>query len=155
MKHLKILMISSAVLLLSARPAVVEAQQASSSRHGGHFLKCLSIVGLSDAQKADIKHIFETEKPVLKGLGQTLKTDAETLKAALDHNPPDACTIGADLLVVRTDKEALGAELSKLKSNVEAVLSAEQKAKLEGCLQANQPPVAEAAVSEDDDVPVD
>ena len=148
MKHLKTFIIPVALLLLIAAPAALAQQE--SARKPGHFLKCLSILGLSDSQKADIKHALETEKPVMKGLVQTLKSDAEVLKAALEHNPPDGCTIGSDLLMVHADKGAIRTELEKIKTNVEAILTAEQKAKLEGCLQARQPPVAATAAEDDD-----
>jgi Spy/CpxP family protein refolding chaperone len=148
MKHSKSFIISAALSLLIAAPAAL-AQTASAPRPGP-FLRCLSILGLSDAQKADIKLVVETAKPALQGLGQTLKTDAQALKAALEQNPPDGCVIGADLLRVHADKAAIRTELETIKTNVEAVLTAEQKAKFEGCLQAHRPPVAAAVAAEAD-----
>ncbi|MEO6324573.1 MAG: hypothetical protein ABIT01_02635 [Thermoanaerobaculia bacterium] len=150
MKHSKTLIISGIVLLLNALPSM--AQDAARESHkGDRLLKCLSIVGLSDAQKADIKRVLLTEKPVMQALAATLKTDAAALKAELDRNPADACAAGAALLKVHADKGAIQAERLRVKSSVEAVLTTDQKAKLAGCLEAHQPPVAAAAEAEDEE----
>lgn len=135
MKHSRVLTIAAVAVLLVAAP-LAQAQDNPAPQHGGKFLKCLSILNLSDAQKADIKEILDAEKPILQGLAATLRTDAAALKAALQATPPDGCAIGNALLKVHADKVAIRTELEKIKTNVEAVMTPEQKAKFEGCLQS-------------------
>jgi Spy/CpxP family protein refolding chaperone len=155
MKHTKSITIATAAALLLLAVAPVALGQQAAPPKPGPFLKCLSILGLSDTQKADIKQVLETEKPVVAGLVATLKTDGAALKAALEQNPPNGCAIGTALLKVQADKTALRTEAEKIRTNVEALLTAEQKAKLEGCLQAHRPPVAAAAADEEDDLPTE
>jgi len=107
--------------------------------HSGHrpievLLKCLSVVGLTDTQKADIKTFLESEKPIMEGLADKLKTDGAALKTALQANPADPCAVGGALLTVQADGKALKTEGGKVVAGVEALLTPEQKSKFEGCL---------------------
>lgn len=100
------------------------------------ILRCLRVVGLSEAQKADIKEIFDAEKDVMKGLLEAVKADGEALKAAIAAAPQDPCKVGTAFLDVRASVQAVHTEIGKIRTNVEAVLTPEQKAKLAGCLAA-------------------
>lgn len=123
--------------VLAAGPALAQAKPEGPPKGPiGHLLKCLSIVDLTDAQKQQIRTILETEKPVMEGLVQQLRTDAQALQAAMEANPPVACTVGDAFLKVHADRVAIRAELQKIKTAVDAVLTPEQVAKLNGCLQA-------------------
>lgn len=103
----------------------------------GHpILRCLSIVNLTEDQKAQIKAILDAAGPTLKALNETLATDRQALKAAVDATPQDACAIGAALIKVQADELAIRTELETTKASIEALLTTEQKLKLEGCLQA-------------------
>jgi Spy/CpxP family protein refolding chaperone len=103
----------------------------------GHpLLRCLQIVNLTEDQQTQIKAILETAAPALKALHETLAADRQALKAAIDATPQDACTIGAALITVQTDEKAIRAELDKTKASIEALLTTEQKLKLQGCLEA-------------------
>lgn len=136
MRRFRNFIIAVAALTLVAAPAFAQEEAAQAAPQAGKFLKCLTILGLSDQQKADIRQILETEKPVLQGLVQTLRTDGQALKTLLQATPPDACAIGNALIKVHADRVAVKAELEKIKANVEALLTLEQKAKLEGCMKA-------------------
>lgn len=143
------LAVAAALLVaLSAAPAWAADPPQAPRGPIGHLLKCLSIVDLTDAQKAEIRTILETEKPVMQGLLQQLKTDAEALRAAIEATPQDPCAIGSALLKVGADKSAIRAELQAVKASVEAVLTPEQVARLNGCLQAPKGAAEEAAAYE-------
>jgi Spy/CpxP family protein refolding chaperone len=105
----------------------------------GGYLRCLAVVGLTDVQKADVKALLEAEKPKMDALLATLKTDREALRAAVTATTPDPCKVGAALLKVEADVKAIGEELKTLRAAIEALLTSEQKAKLEGCLKAPRP----------------
>lgn len=128
----------AAVLAASPILAAEQAPAAQAAKNGpiARLLRCLSILDLTDTQKADIKAIFDREKPVLEGLLAQLKTDGEALKAALAATPADPCAIGAAMLKVRADRNAIADELKAIKTDVEATLTPEQVAKLHGCLLA-------------------
>lgn len=103
------------------------------------YLRCLGVVGLTDAQKADVKAILEAAKPTLDALHATLKTDREAVRAAITATNPEPCAIGTAVLKVEADLKAIGEELAKVRTAIEALLTPEQKAKLEGCLKAPKP----------------
>lgn len=98
------------------------------------FLHCLKVLDLTEAQKAAIQQFLEAEKPTLAALHDTLKTDRQTLEADAGASPPDPCKVGADFLKVVSDRQAIRAEFAKIKEFIESQLTAEQKARFEGCL---------------------
>lgn len=125
------------VAVLAAGPALAQEKPGPPPKGPiAHLLRCLSIVDLTDTQKQQVRAILEAEKPVMEGLHQQLRTDAQALQAALQANPPVACTVGDAFLKVHADRAAIRAELEKIKTAVEAVLTPEQVARLNGCLQA-------------------
>jgi Spy/CpxP family protein refolding chaperone len=103
---------------------------------GNPMLRCLSIVNLTEDQKAQIKTIIEAAAPSIKALHETLATDRQALKTAIEATTQDACAIGNALIKVQADEKAIRAELEKTKASIEALLTTEQKLKLEGCLEA-------------------
>jgi Spy/CpxP family protein refolding chaperone len=107
------------------------------------YLRCLHVVGLTDVQKADVKALLEASKPGMEALHATLKADREALRTAVTAAAPDPCAIGTAFLRVEADVEAIGEELKELRTAIEALLTAEQKAKLEGCLKAPRPKAGE------------
>jgi len=99
-------------------------------------LRCLQIVDLTDDQKTQIRDIFEAARPTLEALGQELRADQETLQSLLQEESPDACAIGSAFLEVRDDEAAIRDETRNVLESIRTVLSAEQQAKLAGCLEA-------------------
>ena len=103
----------------------------------GHpILKCLQIVNLSEDQKTQIKGILEASAPAIKALHDTLVTNRQALRAAIEAVPQDACAIGNAMLKVQADEKAIRAEHEKVKLAIQAILTTEQKTKLAGCLEA-------------------
>ena len=107
------------------------------------YLRCLGVVGLTDVQKADVRELLEAAKPKMETLHATLKADREALRAAITAATPDPCAVGAALLKVEDDLKAIGEEAKALRTAIEALLTPEQKAKLEGCLKAPKPNAGE------------
>ncbi|HMM34364.1 MAG TPA: Spy/CpxP family protein refolding chaperone, partial [Thermoanaerobaculia bacterium] len=103
------------------------------------YLRCLGIVGLTDAQKADVKSLLEAAKPEMEALREALKADRATLRTALAATPPDPCAVGTALLEVEADVKAIRESTKELRTAIEALLTPVQKAKLEGCLKAPRP----------------
>ena len=144
MKSLTKTSVFALVLLFTAGIAL--AQQPPQPPAGGNggpqagppspLLRCLSIVNLTEDQKSQIKGVMEAAAPTLKALHETLSTDRQALKAAIDATPQDGCAIGNALIKVQSDEKAIRAELEKTKAAVEALLTTEQKLKLSGCLEA-------------------
>ncbi len=106
-------------------------------------LGCLHGVDLTDVQKADVKALLEAARPGLDALHATLKTDREALRAAVAATTPDPCAVGTAFLKVEGDVKAIGEALKAVRTAIEAFLTPEQKAKLEGCLKAPRPNAGE------------
>ena len=136
-----------AVPLLAAAPST--GAPAAPKGPVAEYLGCLRIVDLTDAQKADVKALVEAARPKLEALHATRKADREALVAAATAATPDPCVVGAAFLKVEADTKAIGAELKTLFTAIEALLTPEQKAKLEGCLKAPKLSVADDQAEED------
>jgi Spy/CpxP family protein refolding chaperone len=144
MKRLPLKLGLAGLLMISlfAVPALAQDRPApnrpADERHGplAAILRCLSVLDLSDSQQESIGQFLESEKPILRSLHEELAADLQKLRAALAATPQDPCAIGAALLEVEADKNAIRAELEKIKSTIESMLTLEQKAKFAGCLEA-------------------
>ena len=125
--------------LLILVPAVAAARQRPAQPgFPGPFGRCLEVVGLSEGQKEQVRSIFSNSQ--LQALRQQLRTDHEALRAALQAAQPDACTVGQATLKVVADEKAIEAENANLRTQIEAVLTPDQKLKFSGCMDAlNRP----------------
>ncbi len=124
-------------LRASDRLSVVTADRAGEgARRIGLLLRCLSILDLTDQQKADIRAIAESAKPSLQADAQAAKTARQKLQEDLSGASIDPCVVGQDFLALHGDLEKLRADLASVRDQIEAQLTADQKAKLEGCVQA-------------------
>jgi Spy/CpxP family protein refolding chaperone len=136
------LILGAALLAALALPVAAQtalAQPAVAPHPFGHLLRCLSVVNLTDAEKADIKAILEVARPQAETILATLKADREALAADLAKTPPDPCADGKDALQLHTDREAARTFFESVRDQVLAVLTPAQKAKVEGCLAAPGP----------------
>jgi Spy/CpxP family protein refolding chaperone len=98
----------------------------------------MATLDLSDAQKAKIKAIFESHKGEGQALREQTKTDRDALKAAASAAKPDPAVVGAAFLKVRADGEAAKAKMEAVRAEIDAVLTPEQKAKLDGWIAAHK-----------------
>jgi Spy/CpxP family protein refolding chaperone len=114
-------------------------------RPGRRLLACLKILGLDAGQKSAIQNLLQTERPVLQQLAQTLRSDRATLRTDVQNENPDPAAVGADYLAVEKDLAAMRAEFEKVRASIESQLTADQNAKLEGCLQGARVGVSDAA----------
>ena len=102
----------------------------------GLLRKALASLDLTEAQKTDIRAVFEKAKPSLQDLGARVKTDREALRAAAEAAQPDAAAVGKAFLKVRTDGKDLRGAFEKLLADIRAILTPEQQAKLDGYIAA-------------------
>ena len=153
------LVILAAALVLTAA-APVFAQACPAGPPGGpmagrpplpfdHILRCLGVLRLTDAQKADIKAVLEAAKPEAVAIALKLKSDEAALKAEIEKTPPEPCAIGTAVLQLHADRETAKALFDRVKDAVLALLTPEQKLKLAGCLEAPKRPATLEANEED------
>lgn len=143
-------LLAALALPASAQPAPAQPQVAP--HPFGHLLRCLSVVNLTDAERADIKAILEAARPQAETIAATLKADREALAADLAKTPPDPCAVGKDTVQLHTDRAAARTFFEGVRDQALTVLTPAQKAKVEGCLAAPKPLTASATGGEPDPV---
>jgi len=123
------------------------AQEAPDTRRPGrhHFRVCLSILDLTEEQKVAIVGILEAARPALADAAAAVHVARETLRAALEAQPPDACAIGNDALAVDAAVDALQQQRDAVRAQVVATLTLEQQSRFEGCLDAPRRPILAGA----------
>lgn len=106
--------------------------------HARAIRAALATLDLTDAQKTSIKAIFESHKDEGAALRAQIKADREALKAAASAPKPDPAVVGAAFLKVRADAEEAKAKMKAVRAEIDAVLTPEQRAKLDGWIAAHR-----------------
>lgn len=101
----------------------------------GRFLACLRILDLTPDQKTAIQAILEASRPILQADAAAVQAAAEKLRTDIESGA-DRCVIGQDALDVRAAEQKLVADVESVKSQIVAMLTDEQKARLRGCVEA-------------------
>jgi Spy/CpxP family protein refolding chaperone len=100
--------------------------------------QAMSILDLTDAQKAKVKTIFAAQRSENAAFRAQVEADRAALKAAAAAVNPDPAAVGAAFLKVRADGQAFGAKMKAVRGQVDAILTPEQKAKLDGWIAAHR-----------------
>ena len=122
---------------LAAGTAFAQAQPAPGRLARG-IRAAMAILDLTDAQKDQVKAIFASHKDEAMAFHAQAKADRAALKAAASAANPDAKLVGAAFLKVRADAEAAKAKMAAVKTEIDAVLTPEQRAKLDGWIAAHR-----------------
>ena len=131
-----------ALLMAGATFAIVGAQQhhGFGGRGDGpdhpmmmeHMLdRAAAHLGLSDEQKARIKAILDAEKPTMQTLRDQLKANHQELEAATANGAFDEAQVKAIAARQGETTAALIVEREKVKSQIFAILTPEQRQKAE------------------------
>ncbi|MGH9367124.1 MAG: Spy/CpxP family protein refolding chaperone [Thermoanaerobaculia bacterium] len=127
------------------RPTPVMAQGRGERFHRlERFVECLSILGLSEEQRSQIRGVLEAARPAFQAAREGVRAAREKLDSDVAAGA-GACLVGEDYLALRAAVEALRGELTSIRDEVLSKLTPEQAAKLAGCLEA---PAADAAADE-------
>lgn len=120
-------------LLLAGSAAL--AGQGRGGREGGpgrNIRAMMARLDLTDAQEAKVKELLESEKPKYVALREEGRTAREALRTATKAATPDPTTVGTAFLRVDANRMTLRAERKSTRQKLEALLTPEQRAKLEG-----------------------
>jgi Spy/CpxP family protein refolding chaperone len=127
-----------AALLIAGVAASSLAQDARegprTARH--RFPLCLLVLDLTPEQRSEIQSILQASWPELREDLAAVATARETLRLALNAEPAEACAVGEAALGVEAALQALREGKEALKNQIAAVLTPEQIARFEGCLDA-------------------
>jgi Spy/CpxP family protein refolding chaperone len=104
--------------------------------HGGGAMRCLRAADLTDAQKTDIKALFDAARPgfeadvaAIRAARKTLDTDAAA--------GADKSVLGQDYLNVRAASKKLSDDHAALQAQILTRLTADQKTKVQSCLDSS------------------
>lgn len=132
---------ASALLIagaLATGAALAQPAPGGPGRFARGIRAAMATLDLTDAQKTKIKAIFESHKDEGAAFRAQAKANREALKAAASAATPDPAVVGAAFLKVRADGEAAKAKLKAVRAEIDAVLTPEQRAKLDGWIAAHR-----------------
>jgi Spy/CpxP family protein refolding chaperone len=123
---------------LAASAAFAQPAPGGPGRLARGIRAAMAILDLTDAQKTQVKAIFASHKDEGQAFRAQAKANRDALKAAASAPNPDPATVGAAFLKVRADGEAAKARMKAVRAEIDAVLTPEQQAKLDGWIAAHR-----------------
>jgi Spy/CpxP family protein refolding chaperone len=141
MKRFAIRQLAPVAAVLFTLGVALASAQDGPHRHGkmGPFgMHALSRLDLSEAQKADVQRIMDSKKATFQSLREQMRADWQALDAAADAHSPSTSEVGAAFLKVRSDRQAMRAEHQATMEQIRAILTPDQKDKLDTMRQKRQ-----------------
>lgn len=133
----RIAVAAGALVLTSGLAGLALAGPGRGGEHGGmgpgmgpRLHSALRHLDLSDTQKEQIKAKLEAAKPNLQALRDQGKVDRDALKALLDAPNPDKQAVGEATIRLHEHRQAVRAEMERTRTEIEALLTPEQREKL-------------------------
>ena len=98
----------------------------------------MASLDLTADQQTKIKAIFQARKDEGQALRAQMQADRNALRAAATVETPDPTAVGQAFLKVRANRTAAAAKMKAVKAEIDAVLTADQRSRLEGWLAAHR-----------------
>ena len=126
-------------LLLAGSAAFAEGFRGGREGAPGRGIRAaLATLDLTDDQKAKVRALFEAEKPKYEALRQEGRAAQQALRAAADAEKADPLAVGAAYLRVDANRKTARAERTGTRQKLDALLTAEQRARLDGWVAAHR-----------------
>jgi Spy/CpxP family protein refolding chaperone len=129
---------AAALLVAGALAAGTALAQPAPGRIARGIRAAMATLDLTDAQKEKVKAIFASHKDQAVAFRTQAKANREALRATASAADPDPAAVGAAFLKVRADARALKAQLDGVHTEINGVLTPEQKARLDGWIAAHR-----------------
>jgi len=100
---------------------------------------CLKVVDLTAEQRTQVAAILEAARPGMQEKLAAVGAAREALRAALETQPQDACAVGNAAIGVQTALQALRDTRDAVRQQIAEVLTPEQLARFDGCIDALWP----------------
>lgn len=114
-----------------AGPIVIDPNAVASA-----LTPCMLLLNLTPAQRTQIQGILTAAQPVFEQLGNRIAADQDLLNTAAGAANVDACAVGNAYVRRQNSLKALEVQVRLVRNQIDAVLTADQKARLEGCISA-------------------
>jgi Spy/CpxP family protein refolding chaperone len=129
---------AAAFALALASGVALAGNQGGRGHFGRGIRAAMATLDLSDVQKEKVKAIFTSHKDQFQAFRTEAKANREALKAAASAANPDPGVVGAAFLKVRADRDAVRARMKAVRGEIDAILTTQQKAKLDGWIAAHR-----------------
>ena len=129
---------AAALLVAGALAAGTAFAQPAPGRFARGIRAAMATLDLTDDQKDSVKAIFASHKDEAVAFHAQAKADREALKAAASAANPDPAVVGAAFLKLRADGQTAAAKMKAVRTEIDAVLTPEQRAKLDGWIAAHR-----------------
>lgn len=137
-RRLAITAVALSLLLAGSAAFAGQGRGGREGAPGRGIRAALAGLDLTDAQEAKVKELLEGERPKYEALRQEGRASREALRTAAKSETPDPAAVGAAFLRVDAHRKTLRAEKKSSRQKIEALLTAEQRAKLEGWTSAHR-----------------
>ena len=128
--------LAALIAALFALPALAGDHGFAGSGHGGGAMRCLHAADLTDAQKTDIKALFDAARPGFEADVAAIRAARKTLDTDADAGA-DKSVLGQDFLNVRAASKKLRDDHAALQAQILTRLTADQKTKVQSCLDSS------------------
>ncbi|HXG94595.1 MAG TPA: periplasmic heavy metal sensor [Blastocatellia bacterium] len=125
---LVVMLIASSVAM--AQGPMMPRGPRAQAEPGAGLLRLKDYLGLTDQQVSDMKALIKKHRDAAVPLVEEMKAKREVLRAALDGAEPNATTVGQLVIAERGLGKQLRALNEKLRADLLAILTQEQKDKL-------------------------
>ncbi len=129
---------AGALLVAGALAAGTAFAQPAPGRFVRGIRAAMATLDLTDDQKDSVKAILVSHKDEAVAFHAQAKADREALKAAASVANPDPAVVGAAFLRLRADGQTAAAKMKAARAEIDAVLTPEQRAKLDGWIAAHK-----------------
>lgn len=123
-------------LALALTAGMALAQPAPGPRAGAVLRRALASLDLTADQQTKVQAILEASRSDFQAARTEGRNGREALKAALAKPTPDPKEVGEAFLKLDANRKAVRSQMEGVKTRVDAVLTPEQRAKLDGFLAA-------------------
>jgi len=131
--------IGAALIAAALATGMAVAQNEGGGRRFARGVRAaMATLDLSDAQKAKVRAIFASHREQFRAFRTRAKADREALRTAASADSPDPAAVGKAFLAVRTDAKTLKAQLEGLHTEINGVLTQDQKSRLDGWIAAHR-----------------
>jgi periplasmic protein CpxP/Spy len=132
--------------LTAALVAAVAANSMAASRepfdgpppgppHGGHFIRTLESLGLTAAQKQEVKAILKDNAPTVKPLVEKFAAERRQLRTLVQAEHIDETAIRAQSVKIASLEADMAINRARIGQQVRAILTPEQRLKAEELFQ--------------------
>jgi len=129
---------AAALFVASTLAAGAALAQPAPGRFARGIRAAMATLDLTDDQKDDVKAIFTSHKGEAVAFHAQAKANRDALKAAASAANPDPAVVGTAFLKTRADGRASAAKMKAVRAEIDAVLTPEQRAKLDGWSAAHK-----------------